>query len=176
MVLLKQLFLFFHIITVCIGLGGALISDFTFIKAIKDNFLDKNELKFLNFLGNIVMLNLPLIYISGMLIFLLDERNYLENPRFLTKVLVVVILTINGIFVHKYLLPNMQSIINRDELKNKKTILFASGALSVTSWILALSLAIFKTPLLSISQYISIYLFALFIAFICSFLVLKRKV
>ena len=102
-------------------------------------------MRFLHLGGAMVWSGLIVIVLSGIIIFSTDPAYYLESPKFLAKMTIVGIIVANGIVFHLVHIPRLRRHIgahfpSSDEFIRKSTLLIASGAVSVTSWISALIL------------------------------------
>ena len=61
----KTILLIGHIIGVALGAGGATMSDVLFLTSIRDNMIDKSELKLLRMASKVVVFGLGLLIITG---------------------------------------------------------------------------------------------------------------
>ena len=133
-------------------MGGALASDSMFLKSLKDLKISKTEMGFLQLGSAMVWLGLFILIISGYLLFSLEPDKYLNSDKFLAKMTVVAIILLNGLFLHISLIPRLRRHIgghlpSSDEFMRKRPYLFTSGAVSLVSWLSALTLgALHKVP------------------------------
>ncbi|MDA0207980.1 MAG: hypothetical protein O3B64_01035 [bacterium] len=165
------MFLIFHLLGVALGVGGAYTSDVIILTALRDHRLSKNEYVILHRAGYVVIFGLFLLIASGVGLFLSDPQGYLASTKFLTKMIIVGIVTVNGCLLHLYSLPLLKRHLNKHLLKEKTfqkdipyIILLAS--ISVTSWTSALILGALPRIPISIESAILIYLGTILAGFI----------
>ncbi|MBI2595086.1 MAG: hypothetical protein HYW38_02420, partial [Candidatus Colwellbacteria bacterium] len=166
---LKDLFVVFHLLGVAFGLGGALASDSMFLKALKDLKISKVEMGFLQIGSAMVWLGLAILIISGYLLFSLDTDGYLNSDKFLAKMTIVGIILLNGLFLHTSLIPRLRRHIeghlpSSDEFMRKRPFLFTSGAVSLVSWLSALTLGALHKVSWTYGEIMGVYLLILLIA------------
>ncbi len=140
-------FLTLHVLFVCIGLGGATISDLLFFKFLKDYKLSAKEVDVLHLLKSVILTSMVIIIVSGGLIYLSDPATYRTSSMFLLKMGISGVLLLNGIALHAFIGPrlikfNLQSphTIGRGWYR----IAFTLGAISITSWYSVFLLAMLK--------------------------------
>lgn len=150
----KRIFLTFHLIGVAAGMGGATITDLLFFNFLRDFRISTKEAEVMRILSNIIMFALGILYLSGLALFFSDPSAFSQSPAFLAKVSIIVILTINGIFMHKFIAPRMielsflrHPIHSHREMHRLRALSFAMGAISFTSWYTAFFIAMLKSYL-----------------------------
>lgn len=137
-----------HLFGVALGAGGAYMSDGIFFKSVSDGEISKDDYKFIRFGSTMVWIGLALLVASGIALFLFNVDRYLHSTKFLAKMTIVLILTINGVFFHVMHMPKIKKVIG-EKLRDHKGYgefahhLLISGAISVTSWSCALILGAF---------------------------------
>ncbi len=134
-----------HLFGVVLGAGGAIASDFIFFSSIKDKKITSTELRFLRVGSHMVWIGVALLVISGILIFFTDPVNYLQSSKFLSKMAIVAVVILNGIFFHLSHLPHIHRYIGQHlptskEFMKKSSALLVSGAVSMVSWSVAVVL------------------------------------
>lgn len=139
----KTIWTIVHLIGVAAGAGGAYISDVMFFSAVKDEKIDKTEMRFLKIASSFVWVGLAILIISGLGLFLTDPAYYMESSKFLAKMSVVAILTINGLVFHFSHLPILGRHVDchfpsSKEFMSCQPFLLTSGAISIVSWTFAL--------------------------------------
>ena len=171
-------FTLLHILGVAFGLGIATGMDLLLAKhIITKRTLTESRYNVLEQLSRIVTWGLILLWISG-IGFLWKYQQVspekLLNPKIWSKLMIVSILTINGIFIHHYLLPKLKRCIGTrvDYVCNNRemAMIFSSGAISMVSWYIPF---IYGTvPALnfafSFTVFTTIYLFILIGAVTCA--------
>ena len=78
------------------------------------------------------------LILTGIMLFLSDPLTYSESSKFIVKMIIVGVITLNGLIMTKYLHTNMQKLTftNKYHIRVKK-VAFASGAISISSWYLS---------------------------------------
>lgn len=97
-----------HLTGLIMGLGGAVLADYTIfsqgvIRPVSDYTITQTR-----FLSHIVSIGLCILWVSGFALIMVKlqlQPNFMQNPKVWAKIVVVVMLTINGILVHRYILP-----------------------------------------------------------------------
>ncbi|KUM25923.1 hypothetical protein AU467_24070 [Mesorhizobium loti] len=84
---------------------------------------------------------LTMLWISGigfLLLYQATEPEKVQNPKIWAKIIIVAILTLNGLAIHRLVLPFLRERIGSPLLSGiqpaKKTALIACGAISGVSW------------------------------------------
>lgn len=78
-------------------------------------------------------------------IFLTVSERYLDTPKFLAKMMIVGVLTVNGCLLHWKVVPIVERHIpsylpHKSECMCASRLMFACGAISIVSWTFALAL------------------------------------
>lgn len=168
----KLIFTIIHLFGFAIGLGGATIADFLFFKFLKDFKITINEKNILSFLSKIIFTGLFILYLSGIALVLSDPNKFLNSSKFLTKAFIVVVITINGIVLHKVITPKLIKIdwkqgLNASNRKYRK-LAFACGSISIISWYSAFILGTLKSIPVTVNIGILIYLSVILLAITAS--------
>ena len=173
----KGLFILIHVVSVIIGMGAALISDIFFTLFSRDRLLEPRELKVLNTLSYIVWIGLALIIVSGLGIFLSDPLTYASSPKFLSKMSIVLILSLNGYILHRFIKPHLKlpAFLETTRRYRARTVAFACGAISLISWICAFVLALLKNVPWNYTQFMGLYVLILALAVPCAILLERWK-
>jgi uncharacterized membrane protein len=148
-----------HVLSVIIGMGSALISDFFFNFYSKDKVLNKIEVKSLKLLSHTVWVSLVFIILSGVGLFLSNPEKYIHSDKFISKMCIMVILLINGLFLSKFISPHLgdRGLL---KFKNKRTIrqiAFICGSISVVSWTIVCVLGVLKSIPIHFSEFVMYY-------------------
>lgn len=177
---LKTVYLILHVFGAILGAGGAFASDAMFFKTIKDGIVEKTELGFMKLGGKLVWTGLFILVESGILLFFTDPSAYLNSPKFLVKVTIVLIIIINGIIFHLIHLPHINKhlgikINESTSFLKKSTLIMVSGAVSMVSWVSTVVLGMLKYVPYSYFQILGFYLLIIILAIISS-VILKRRI
>ncbi len=168
-----RIWLTLHVLGVCVGLGGATITDVLFFKFLKDFRISNKEADVMRTLSHVIVGALFLILISGVALYLPAMAKYNASPAFIAKMTIVVVLTINGLFLHEYVSPKLVRLSftahhqPTPRLRRLRHLAFALGAVSATSWYFTFFLAMLKSLLpdgLAAHQIITMYAVLVFCA------------
>ncbi len=150
----KRIFLTMHIVGVILGMGGATITDILFFNFLRDFRISKKEAEVMHVMSNIIMGALGVIYISGIALFLSDPDAFSQSSAFIAKTIIVVIITINGVAMHKFIAPHMvkfsfmhHPMKAKQAIHRMRAIAFGMGAISFTSWYSVFFIAMLKSYL-----------------------------
>lgn len=168
----KNWFVALHLLGLAFGLGGATIADVLFFRFLKDLQISEKESEALSVVSKMVFFGLALLILSGLGIFLSAPETYMNSSKFLIKMFIVLVVSLNGLILHKVLHPRLQHIVwrgaVRHRLRNYRKMAFACGAVSVSSWYLAFMLGMLKSIPLSFWWALLCYFVVLFFAVLVS--------
>jgi len=158
----KILFLIMHLLGFALGLGGATFSDVFFFKFLKDFKISKSENNTLETFTQFIWIGLFLSWVSGLAFFLGNYTELMESSKFLLKVIVVCVVTINGAALTLFVSPHLTNIhfigkLEALHLHRLRRIAFALGGISVTSWYGAFILGTIDSIPLPLSALVAIY-------------------
>ena len=178
---LKDLFLIIHLFGVVVGMGGAFVSGQMFFSSVQDRRISDTELRFLELGAKMVWIGLSVLVISGAVLFSLDTDKYLDSSKFLAKITIVAILTVNGFLFHVSHLPRIarhtgEHLPSSDEFMRRKHFLLFNGAVSISSWSSALILGALKTVPYAYWQIMLVYGAVVVLAVGVSLILIGRKV
>ncbi len=139
---------YLHLIACCVAIGMVLTSDVAMVKKLLQVHADDRvDRKHLSELQTTVSRALVALWVTGVAIVSLDVSlkgwGYLENPKLQSKVAIVVLLTLNGVVLHKYVLPLLikAGSLLRMAFSQRLLAIFA-GAVSGVSWFYAALLGV----------------------------------
>lgn len=166
-----------HVISVVVGMGGALTSDALFSFFSKDKHLNKTELSTLSFLSGLVFYSLIIISISGLAIFLSDIDKYLHSAKFLAKMSILALLIINGYFLNKYIWPHLldRGFFTLKKERNIRRLAFVCGAVSVISWLFVCGLGVLDSVAMNYTKILTIYFSIIIIGVMIALLIEKKE-
>ena len=139
---------YLHLIACCVAIGLVFMSDVEMVKQlIKADPNDRLDSKHLSDLQKTVSRALLALWITGAVIITLDASikgwGYFANPKLQSKVAIVMLLTVNGFALHKYVLPAMQKAGSLLKLSfSQRMQANFMGAVSGVSWFYAAMLGI----------------------------------
>jgi len=137
-----------HLIGLCMGLGGTFVIDIMFSHFMRKYTISKRESVIMHLVSQMIILGLFLLLLSGAALVLIDINAFLNNPRFIMKMIAVFVVMINGAALNLYLTPQMKKISLKEEDRGRyeklTKISFVLGAISIVSWVSAFLLAMLK--------------------------------
>ena len=174
----KTAYTILHLFGVAMGAGGAYMSDIMFLSCLRDRVFSKTEIRFLKIGSGMVWTGLLILFLSGFGMFTLDPGHYVESSKFLAKMIIVGVITLNGAIMHTVQMPLILRhqgghFPSSDEFVRKTPLLLIGGAISIPSWTFAIVLGALRGLPYSIGQILLVYAAVLVIA-ITTALVLKN--
>jgi hypothetical protein len=137
-----------HLLGLAMGLGGTLVIDIMFSHFMRKYTISKRESVIMHLVSQMIILGLFLLLLSGAALALIDLEAFLDNPRFIMKMIAVLVVMLNGAALNLYLTPQMKKISLKEEDRGRyeklTKISFALGAISIVSWLSAFLLAMLK--------------------------------
>lgn len=129
-----------HFVGLVLGLGGALFLDLM-LSRYRRMIVNAELLGHVEWISRFVASGLLLLWISGLgflLLYRVAEPEKLMNPKIWAKVTIVSILTINGVAIHRFVLPVVRQQIGSTLLTGirpgTKAALVGCGVISIVSW------------------------------------------
>jgi len=175
----KTLLTIGHVLGAVIGAGGAYASDLMFFASVRDRKLTAVELSFMRVGSKMVWVGLALLILTGLGIFSLNPEFYLSSSKFLVKMTIVAIITVNGLIFHLAHMPMFRRhsdhhFPSSSEFVRKSPYIMASGAISALSWTWALVLGVLRGLPYSYGQILVAYLMTIAIAIVVALIIRKR--
>ena len=165
MITIKTILLIGHVIGVALGVGGASVSDVLFVTSIADRRIDRSELKLLRIASKVVVFGLVLLAVTGVGFIVTGSP---LSPRFWAKMTIVLIASINGYVMHRFMFPLFERCqrervnLLSAEITQHAPFVVTAGALSAFSWYAALILGMWRTLQLSYLGIMGAYFMLLF--------------
>lgn len=148
----KKAITLIHVVSMALGLGGATFSDYFFFKFLKDFKISRFEKSVLDSLSNVIWIMLFVAMASGAALFLPEIDRFMNSSKFLLKLIVVSVITLNGIALNILIAPSLMKFsFRKDSHPTHKTVHltrrlgFALGAVSILSWYTAFFLGSFRS-------------------------------
>jgi hypothetical protein len=144
----RMALVYLHLIACCVAIGLVLTSDIKMVqqllRADPDERMDRQHL---NDLHHTVSRALIALWVTGVALVTLDASlkgwGYFANPKLQSKIAIVVLLTLNGFALHKYVMPMMKKAGSLLKLSfGQRTVAIFAGAISGVSWFYAAMLGI----------------------------------
>jgi hypothetical protein len=166
-----------HLVGLAIGIGAATVLDLLIVRCLIKRHVSQELAGLVESATVVVAVGLSLVWLSG-IGFLLNYYFYnpvgLANPKVWAKVSIVAVLTLNGVFVHKAILPLIKRNVGRALFDGvspaMKGVFLASGAVSATSWYVPLVLGALPEInfVVSVQTILAIYAGILSVAIACT--------
>ena len=186
---IRILLIILHVIGTVLGAGAATVTDYLVFKFSKDVKIDKDEFQILQTISDIIWAGLLLLLITGLGFIALHisdfgtVRDIYSLDKIWAKITIVIILTLNGFFVHYYVLPTLKKRLGKTlatpAFIQKSFFIFSPGAISAVSWYSALILGAWRGLDASyaeiMSGYIAILAGAIIVSNIAGRSLLNRK-
>lgn len=171
----KSVIIILHAIGAAIGVGTATLSDFTFFNFLKDGSISAKESSVFRIFTRTIWIALAILVLSGIALFLSDPGTYTQSAKFIVKMIIVLVLVLNGLFMTFFLHGNMRFITFASKKHRMiKRVSFASGAISISSWYLAFLLGSFRSIPITVGTALLVYLGILIVGVISSQMLYKR--
>ena len=136
-----------HFVGLALGLGAATVLDLMIFRFFLNGKVTSERWAIFDFGSKIVNAGLVLLWVTGfgfLAYYGAFEPIKFGNEKVWAKMLIVLILTVNGLFIHAVILPKVRAQIGRSLLQGmstrQKSVLLTSGAISATSWYVPLLL------------------------------------
>ncbi|MBF9234641.1 hypothetical protein [Microvirga alba] len=137
----------FHLVGLVLGLGAATLLDLIIVRFLIKNKVTNEYCHVIEFSSKVVTIGLTILWLTGLgflIHYALFDPIKLTNEKVWAKIAIVGVLTLNGMFIHRTVLPFVRSRIGNalfdGLLPRQRSVLFASGAISATSWYVPLVL------------------------------------
>lgn len=162
----KLILVILHLLGFALGLGGATVTDLFFFKFLRDFKISTWESRVLHEVSHLIWIGLAILIASGVALWLPEMEALNQASKFIAKVIVVGVVTLNGVFLNLFISPKMIHISFGEEhvkypgqLHTLRKLAFASGAISIVSWYTAFILgSVPKSQPLTFLQIMIIYL------------------
>ncbi|WP_287745049.1 hypothetical protein [Methylobacterium sp.] len=140
-----------HLLGLCFGLGGATMLYFWILRWLRWGALPVEIRRIFLFVSKVVSVGLGLLWLSGLgflAIYAVESPEKFDNPKLWAKMVVVLVLTINGLVVHGLMLSSVLRDVDRPLLgevsRLRSGIVLISGAVSGVSWYTAFALGLMR--------------------------------
>lgn len=139
-----------HLIACCVAIGLVLTSDLALVRNLiqQNRSRDAAHVRELNLLQAIVAKALVVLWVTGAAVCALDATTkdglqYFANPKLQAKILIVVLLTVNGLALHHSVLPWLKKSGSVLMLPFSQTVVAVlGGVVSGVSWLYAAMLGV----------------------------------
>jgi hypothetical protein len=136
-----------HFLGLVLGLGAATLLDLIILRFLATRRVSAENCDIVEFASKVVTAGLVLLWVSGigfLLHYALFDPAKIGNQKIWAKIAIVGILTLNGVFIHRAVLPLVRRNVGRGLFEGlsprQRALLLASGVVSATSWYVPLLL------------------------------------
>ncbi|HEF4762924.1 TPA: hypothetical protein SAN82_005401 [Pseudomonas putida] len=137
-----------HLVACCVAIGLVLTSDIAMVRdLLKRKAFTEHDHAHMESLQRSVVWALIALWVTGTAIIGIDYlgkgTEYFMNPKLHAKVIIVVLLTYNGVLLHNLVLPALKKAGSLLELDfSARMLALFCGALSAVSWMYAAMLGV----------------------------------
>jgi len=131
----------FHFLGISLGLGAATLLDLMILRFFLGRVMTQQSFEIFAFLADLVSVGLKLLWVTGigfLIFYYLNDPVKLGNEKVWAKIVIVGILSINGFFIHKTVMPFMYGQIGLTMLEGvslgRKILFVTTGMISFVSW------------------------------------------
>ncbi len=161
----KGVIVMLHAVAMAIGLGAATLTDIFFFKFLKDFKISESEADVMRTLSQVIWFALGLVVATGLGLFIPEAAILAGSSKFLVKMIVVLVIILNGAVLNLYITPSLSQISfgqahnhKPGELHHIRKVAFALGGISITSWYTAFLLGSLRNIALPVASLLAIYL------------------
>lgn len=164
--------LIIHILSVVIAAGAVTVTDYLHIVGLRNKKIERKLLIVYPLLSQMILGSTIIIFFTGMLL-IVNNPAFLASRIFQLKLFLVMVVVVNGLFLHQKVYPSMKACVEGKKNLCTKHELFVSslcGSISLVTWYSILILSLTKqygyTPL----EFLSVYLCFLVLVFLVALL------
>ena len=157
-------------------------TDVFFMKFLKDYKISQSESNILDTLSQIVWFALGMLILTGIALYIPAASEYLMKTKFVAKLFIVGVITVNGVLLNLLVAPKLvkisfgeESVDHPGELHHLRKMAFAFGGVSIVSWLSVFILGSLRSLPLSVGAILGIYV-ALVLAAVIGSQIFDHKV
>ncbi len=166
----KTVIVILHALSAALGLGTVIITDISLMRFLSDYKISKGESAVLDMFSQVVWVSLGMLILTGIALFLPMSPTYLASTKFLAKVVIVGVITVNGLLLNLLVAPKLIDIAfgkitdPGDKHYFLRKCAFAFGAVSIVSWFAAFIFGMLRSIPLSVGGILLIYVGVIIVA------------
>lgn len=148
---IKTLIKLIHLFGLALGIGGALLLDIIIFNFFHKREITQEKYEILKQSSSVVAFGLLLLWLSGigyLIYYAAYVEHELDNPKIWAKVTIVAVLTLNGMLIHRFVLPYVRERIGKTLFHScgnfQQFLMLAASVVSITSWLIPLGLGASK--------------------------------
>jgi hypothetical protein len=160
----KHIFVVLHALAAAGGLGAVLITDTLFFKFLKDFKISPKENEVLKTISGAVWVIIALLFLTGLALYLSAPMDYLTKAKFVTKLVIFGVIVANGFLLNWVITPFLTKISfgpvtvePTKKLRIMRRVAFASGAVSMVSWLAVFILGSIRSIPINAAQGLMVY-------------------
>jgi uncharacterized membrane protein len=170
---IKPIIVVLHALAAAVGVGAVIVTDVMFHRFLRDRVISNDEVHTMDILSEVVWTALIALIITGIYLVVADPSVFAKS-KFLIKLLIVGVITTNGVLLHMFVRPRLVHISfnptdeqfhDTDGLRH---MAFAFGAVSFVSWIIVFILGSIRSIPISFAIAFGVYLVVVIAAVIGS--------
>ena len=165
---------FIHALAAGVGLGVVVVVDYLFFKFLLDKKIEDKEKEIMENLSDLIWFLIGLIFVSGFFIYFSDMEKYHTSTKFMTKMFIFLVITINSLLLNIFVSPKLTEIDFKNYNK-QSFIAFCMGIISIVSWFLAFLLGRLKFIPLTFLEGIIFYFVIILISITIGIFIFKSK-
>lgn len=138
----KPIFVILHALAAAAGLGAVLVTDTLFFRFLKDFKISAKEDDTMRTISRVVWVVIMLLFATGFALFMSEPAGYLAKSKFVVKLVIFTVIVVNGAVLHAVVAPALRRIPFGPQIapvgprtRILRTLAFASGAVSMVSWV-----------------------------------------
>ncbi len=173
--MIYEIIVLIHVLAVIVAVGTVSVTDYLHLVSLKRKKLEKNLKIVYPRLSNMINSSLILIILTGIVLVLMNPSLVFKS-LFVLKMVLVGVVSLNGLFLQKVVSPNLDKcIIGTKHCSSSLLYSVAiSGSVSIVTWFSIIILAFTKNMGYTWKQFVCYYLAVLAIAIVVSYTV-ERK-
>lgn len=171
----KSIMVMGHVAALAAGFGAVLFLDLYCLRYLFFKKVDAVGVELVRFGSKLVIWGLVGLWLTGLtflIIYGFETPEKLTNPKVWTKVIVVLTLTINGVFIHRTFLPLLKAQQGKallDGIDDKmRRSLFALGGISAGSWSFAMVLGLSSELNFTVPLQLLLFIYVLWLGVVVS--------
>ncbi len=147
----RTMLLIVHVLGLALGFGAALFLDFYLLRHLYDRPITPSTIDTVAHGEKLAAIGLALLWASGigfLALYYLSDPSKLDNPKLWAKLVIVVLLTLNGLVIHAFVSPRFGRrlgfpLLGGAPLREAAPAL-AAAAVSATGWAFAALLGMMR--------------------------------
>lgn len=146
---MKSALLIAHVLSVVLGVGGALLLDIYLIRHLRGAVIREQDVAFADYIEKFVKLGLIGVWASGIAILATapdGPASVIQNPKVQAKLVIVVVLTLNALIIEGIALPTLRKNVHGHLFDHSSSfaqfLLLSTAAVSSASWLIPLVLGL----------------------------------